>query len=134
MTDIQKFYADVQRIQKHDRADNGGQYDGLRTCKAIDKLFVSQFRNLGDLPQSFADYWDSKYIQNSTNLNQEPTPDHVDWLASALCLLDGTDSVDIQFSKEDWKELCKMVTYEAEDLPLDLLESLMTIFLSKGAM
>lgn len=134
MTDIQKFYADVQRIQKHDRADNGGKYDGQRTCRAVEKLFISQFRDLGSLPQSFADYWDSTYIQNSGDLNQEPTPEHVDWLASALSLLDGNDDEDIHFSKEDWKELCKMVTYEAEDLPMDLLESLMTIFLSKGAM
>jgi hypothetical protein len=36
-------------------------------------------------------------------------------------------------SDNDWKELCSLTNYEAEDLPLDLLNDLMSIFLEKQA-
>ena len=41
MNDIQKFQADIKRIIKHDRADNGGVYDGVRASKTIAELFIS---------------------------------------------------------------------------------------------
>ena len=41
MSDISKFLADIQRIKKHVRADNGGKYDGRKVCEQISSLFAS---------------------------------------------------------------------------------------------
>ena len=41
MSDTSKFLADIQRIKKHVRADNGGKYDGRKVCEQISSLFAS---------------------------------------------------------------------------------------------
>ena len=62
MSDTSKFLADIQRIKKHVRADNGGKYDGRKVCEQISSLFASSNRNAGDLARSIADYWLNSYI------------------------------------------------------------------------
>ncbi len=137
MDNIEKFYSDVKRIVKLDRAHNAGTYDGIRASKAVAKHFVSQYRDLGELPFCIADYWEQTYIQNTQKKDDEPSDVNVTWLAAAMALLDGeflqnaSDQEKNAFSNKDWKELCNLVNYEAEDLPLDLLTSLMSVFTEK---
>ncbi len=134
---IEKFYADVKRILKHDRADNAGNYDGIRASKSIAKHFVSLYKDLGELPFCIADYWEQTYILTAKATQDEPSEKNVTWLAAALALLEGnfsqnaSDQEKEAFSTDDWKELCKLVNYEAEDLPLGLLTSLMSTFTEK---
>ncbi len=137
MNSIEKFYTDVNRIVKHDRANNAGNYDGKRACKAVSKLFISLNKDLGELPTYIADYWENTYINASQSIQEEPSVKSTTWLAAALALLEGnffssaSDQEKTAFSIDDWKELCKIVNYEAEDLPLDLLTSLMSVFTEK---
>lgn len=139
MDTIQKFYADVQRIIKHDRSDNGGNYDGLRASKTVAKHFIALQRGLGELPCSIADYWEQTYILPSLKQDAEPTVANITWLAAALSLLDesfaenATAEEKAAFSKKDWKELCDLVNCEAGELPIDLLTSLMAIFTEQKA-
>ncbi|UKI56369.1 MAG: hypothetical protein L6V90_04215 [Treponema succinifaciens] len=37
-------------------------------------------------------------------------------------------------SKDDWKELCQITNCEAEEIPIETLNSMMMIFLDKQAM
>lgn len=134
MDNIQKFYTDIQRIIKHDRADNGGAYDGLRASKSVSKYFIALQRDVGNLPHSIAEYWEQTYILPSSKLDSEPTMPHITWLAAALLLLNdsfkekaNSDEKTV-FSKKDWEELCNLVNYEAGELPLEVLTSLMSIF------
>ena len=50
-------------------------------------------------------------------------------------LLDVEDSWQFTecFTQEDWKQLCQLTNYEAEDLPLELLSSLMKNFVDNQA-
>ena len=42
---------------------------------------------------------------------------------------------DVKFlSREDWKSLCQLTNYEADSLPLDLLNSMMSVFVDKQAL
>ncbi len=134
---IEKFYADIDRIKKHDRLDNGGDYDPTRTCKTICKHFAQLNKDLSPLPESIADYWFETYIIKSTNIKAEPTEKNITWLGATLCLLEGdffhqaNDTEKEALSFDDWKEICTLVNCEAEDLPIEVLSSLMSVFTEK---
>jgi len=132
MSDIQKFFADTARIIKHDRADNNGNYDGIRASKAVAKRFVSEIPALKDVAQGIADYWLDKYIYPSETPDQEPSQKHQNWLASVLEFFDGSVSDVSAFTKDDWKEIRDEINYASEDLPLDALSSMMGILLENG--
>lgn len=130
MADIRKFYADVQRCLKHERAASP-KYNGIKAAKAVANLFLSYSADMGDLPRSMMQYWEEKYIQTSSAPDNEPTPEHVDWLANCLSFMDGTMDSTQDFSPEDWKEIKDFVNYEAEALPLTELSAMMTTLVSK---
>jgi hypothetical protein len=130
MSNISKFYTDAQRIIKHDRADNAGNYDGMRASTAVAKFFEQITTGLAELPQSITNYWLTTYIKSSQNIQNEPTENHLDWLAKVLALLEGEFESDMDFSTTDWKELASMTNCESEDLPIDVLSDLMSIFVS----
>lgn len=134
MDNIQKFLADVDKIKKHDRADNGGNYSGERVCKKVCDLFSANNRSLGELGASFADYWMQTYVLKSSDMTNEPSSENLDKLASFQSLLDGDEEGTKSLSDSDFKELCDLVNYEAEDLPIDVLNDLMTIFVDKRAL
>jgi len=130
MSNISKFYTDVQRIIKHDRADHAGKYDGMRASMAVAKLFGQKTTGFAELPQTITNSWLSPYINKSQNIQAEPSEKHLDWLAKAFALLMGEFENDMNFSTTDWKELASMTDCEAEDLPLDVLSYLMSLFVS----
>lgn len=132
MADLRKFYADVQRIQKHTRAQCGS-YNAEKVVSQVITLFESNARGLGELPQSISEYWKKTYIDASTVPETEPSMQNIDWLACVLSFLDGELEGDQDLSKKDWKELSTLISYEAEDLPIDVLSSLMTILVEKKA-
>ncbi len=134
MTDIQKFQADINKIIKHDRADNGGHYDGKRASKQIARLFENNNKYLGTLAPAITDYWLNTYILSSYDNINEPTPDNIQRICALQSFIDGDDSsVDI-LTDDDWDTLKDLVNCEAEDIPLDELQNMMGIILSKGAL
>jgi len=134
MDNIQKFLADIDKIKKHDRADNGGNYSGERVCKGICDLFSRNNKELGELGASFADYWMQTYVLSSSDLSREPSDAAIDKIAAFQSLLDGEADGCACLTDDDLKQLCDLVNYEAEDLPLDVLNQLMTIFVDKQAL
>lgn len=132
MNSFQKFCADIKRIVKHERSDNGGVYDGIRASKSAAEYFIQNQKGLGDLPRSIADYWFNTYIAERQGSEQQPSAQNIEWLAAAAELLNGNlgaqdEDCDI-FSMRDWKELRTLVDYEAEDLPISVLTYLMSVF------
>lgn len=132
MDSIQKFYSDIEKMKKYHRSQNPGRYDGQAVCNQVAELFESNNRNAGALAHSFAEYWLNTYIMNSTQLEEEPTLQNQDKLAAMQSLLETSeDQKDYEaLTPEDWKELCQLTKYEAEDLPIDLLNDLMMIFVN----
>lgn len=132
MDSIQKFYSDIEKMKKHYRAQNPGRYDGQAVCTQVADLFESNNRNAGALAHSFAEYWMNTYIIPSTQMEEEPTSQNQDKLVAMQSLLNTSeDSNDYTaLTRDDWKELCELTKYEAEDLPLDLLNDLMMIFVN----
>jgi hypothetical protein len=133
MTDIEKFRSDVQRIMKRERAENGGRYDASRTCRQAAELLKNNAGIPGELPGSIADYWLETYIYNSASPEKEPTSEHIDKLSAMMSFLSGSEEDGDLLSDKDWKEIGQLTGYEAEDLPIETLSSLMTILVERKA-
>ncbi len=133
MTDIHKFKADVRRVLKHVRADNNGRYDSVRACKDIVELFIRSTSVQGELPNSLAEYWQRTYIDESKNPSEEPSEQNINRLGAILSFLENTDEDEEFLSESDWQMLGELVNYEAGDLPIEVLQNLMSKIVEKGA-
>lgn len=133
MTDIGKFLSDVERIKKHDRQNNGNKPDYNRIARDLRNLFERSTSCPGELAGSIYEYWENKYVFNSPNLAEEPDTDNLNKLGAFLGFLDNSDEDQDLISDEDWQELGQLVNYEAEDLPVDILQELMMMLVNHGA-
>lgn len=133
MTDISKFLTDIQKSLKFDRHDNGGKSDYNRVKNNIQRLFERTTTCPGDLPHSVFDYWENTYIWKSENPAEEPSEKNQNLLAAFLAFLNNSDEYQDLISDDDWNELGRLVNFEAEELPVEVLQDLMKILVSKGA-
>lgn len=134
MTETEQFLADAQKIIRHERADNGGRYDGLRACRNAGALLERYNRSLGALPQSVADYWQQTYIAPSADAANEPTEENLRRLAALHAFLSGDEGWLGALSHEDFCQLQELVNCEAADLPIDALQAMMAVIVEKGAL
>lgn len=133
MTDIRKFLSDVERIKKHTRQNNGGNCDYNHIQNDLRSLFERACSISNSLADSIFSYWEDEYIFKSENFSEEPTQNHLGKLGAILAFLDNSDEDEDLLSQEDWNELGELVNYEAEDLPVNILQDLMKILVSHNA-
>ena len=133
MTDIGKFLSNIQRIKKHDRQNNSGNPDYNRIFRELNSLFLRSTSCPADLARSVFEYWENEYIFNSQNQKEEPSEENSQKLAAMLAFLEDSDEFQSVLTQKDWQELRDLVNYEAEDLPVDVLQSLMRVLVEKGA-
>lgn len=131
MTDIQKFASDVKKIIKMNRFQDGS-LNLEDTCEKI----IQQFERASSVPASLsgsvASYWKTTYIDTSNEQENEPTQEHLDVLCGFLSFLENSDENFDLISNSDWKELSELVNCEAETLPIEILQQLMSILVEKG--
>ena len=132
MTDIRKFVTDLEKIKKIFRQNNSGKWDYNKLQKDIRNLFERSTSCPTGLPASIFEYWENQYIYKSADLGEEPTTDNINKLAAFLAFLENTDEYQELITDEDWEEIGPLVNYEAEDLPVDILQNLMMILVSHG--
>lgn len=133
MTDIGKFLSDIQRIKKHDRQNHSGNPDYNRIFRDLNSLFLRSTSCPADLARSVFEYWENEYIFNSQNQKEEPSEENSQKLAAMLAFLEDSDEFQNLLTQKDWQELGDLVNYEAEGLPVDILQSLMRVLVEKGA-
>lgn len=131
MDNIQKFLSDAEKIKKHYRAEHPGKYSGTAVCEQICNLFIRNNRTYEQLAAAFAQYWMDTYILGSADQESLPTSENLDTLAAMQSLLDNDSQQINALSDKDLKELCQIVNMEAEDIPIDVLNSLMMIFVDR---
>ncbi|MCQ2590534.1 MAG: hypothetical protein MJ179_08940 [Treponema sp.] len=132
MTDIRKFVTDLEKIKKFFRQNNSGKCDYNKIQKDIRNLFERTTSCPTGLPASIFEYWENEYIFRSADLSEEPTQDNINKLAAFLAFLENTDEYQELITDSDWEEIGPLVNYEAEDLPVDILQDLMMILVSHG--
>lgn len=133
MTDIGKFLSDIQRIKKHDRQNHSGNPDYNRIFRDLNSLFLRSTSCPADLARSVFEYWENEYVFSSQNQKEEPSEENSQKLAAMLAFLEDSDEFQSVLTQKDWQELRDLVNYEAEDLPVDVLQSLMRVLVEKGA-
>lgn len=133
MTDIGKFLSDVEKIKKHTRQNKGTNCTYNDIQRDLRNLFERSTSCPTDLPGSLFEYWENTYIFTNSDLTYEPSADNLGKLGAMLGFLDNSDEDQELLSADDWKEIGQLVNYEAEDLPVDILQELMMILVSKGA-
>ena len=134
MTQIEKFLADIKKIMKYDRANNGGRYSGKRACAEISKLFARNNPNLGTLAASLADYWLENCVLTSENPEEEPSEENIGKIEALQCFVDNIDDESLDLlSAEDFENLKGFVDEASEELDLDALQNMMGILLDRGA-
>ena len=133
MTDIGKFLSNIQRIKKYDRQNNSGNPDYNRIFRELNSLFLRSTSCPADLARSVFEYWENEYVFNSQNQKEEPSEENSQKLAAMLAFLEDSDEFQNLLTQKDWQELGDLVNYEAEDLPVDILQSLMRVLVEKGA-
>ena len=131
MTDIQKFSSDVKKIIKMNRFQDGS-LNLEDTCEKI----IQQFERASSVPASLsgsvASYWKTTYIDTSNEQENEPTQEHLDVLCGFLSFLENSDENFDLISNSDWKELSELVNCEADTLPIEILQQLMSILVERG--
>ena len=133
MTDIGKFLSDVEKVKKHAR-NNKPEFSGYNDIRDdIRNLFERATSCPMGLPGSIYEYWENTYVFNSTDLMYEPSDENTGKLAAMLAFLNNSDEDQDLISDEDWQEIGRLVNYEAEDLPVNILQELMMVLVSKGA-
>lgn len=132
MTNSEKLFADIERIKKHNRSENGGKYNPEKACKDITLFFEKNNMRFGDLAASFSDFWMQKYINPSQDFQNEPTEANTEKLCSLQSYLDNEDETE-SLSQSDWEEIANLVNYEAENLDIQDLSNLMSVLVSKKA-
>ena len=50
-----------------------------------------------------------------------------------LAFMENSDEYFETLTNEDWQEMGRLVNFEAEDLPVDILQDMMSVLVSKGA-
>lgn len=131
MNKVEKFLSDVEKILKFDRHENGGKSNYLRVKGDLRKLFIKSSSCPGDLPNSIFDYWEKTYVLNKNPL-EEPSEKNRALLCGFFAYLENSLE-NLEFiSDDDWKEIAKLVNFEAEDLPVNVLSSLMSVIVEKG--
>ena len=133
MTDIGKFLSDVQKLMKHDRQNNSSKSDYNRIKNDLRNIFERATSCPGELPGSVFEYWENEYVYNSTDMANEPSQENANKLGAFLAFLDNSDEDQDLISDHDWQEIGQLVNYEAEELPVDILQDLMMILVNKGA-
>ena len=84
------------------------------------------------MKEQVASYWKTTYIDTSNEQKNEPTQEHLDVLCGFLSFLENSDENFDLISNSDWKELSELVNCEAETLPIEILQQLMSILVEKG--
>lgn len=133
MNTVEKLISDARRIQKHYRAEHPS-YNGKEVCLQIQDLFIKKNKDVRSLAEAFSSYWLSSCIYSSQEPDSEPTEEHLNVLAAMQSLIENDISATGALSRADWKELCAIVSAEAEDIPLEALNSMMTAFVDNQAM
>ena len=133
MTDIGKLLSDVEKIKKHARNNKPGfsGYNDIRD--ELRNLFERATSCPMGLPGSIYEYWENTYVFNNADLTYEPSDENTGKLAAMLAFLNNSDEDQDLISDEDWQEIGHLVNYEAEDLPVNILQELMMVLVSKGA-
>lgn len=119
MNSIEKFYSDALKLIKK-------EYFETELPKLFCKAVCSHNKNMLILAKDFADYWLSEYAGGLQKPEQA-----VEWFYKIACLLDGSFKPDMDFSKKDWDEISLILSSEASETDMTVLNAIMSVIVER---
>lgn len=126
MNKSEKFLADLQRIKKRNRA--GAAFNMNGALRDIESLFTAQNGHCKGLALSLFDWW-----KNECARGAEFEDEALEKIAALHAFVNGEEEGGV-LSADDWSRIKDEVGYEAENIPMDLLSSMMQTVVEKGGM
>lgn len=120
MNSIEKFYSDAQKCIKNEDVKTELPKLFCKAVSSFDKRAVQAANSL-------ADYWVLKYSGGLHSPEQA-----VEWFYNAAAFLDGSFEADMDFTQDDWEEIKLILSAEAAEMDMDLLNGLMGIIVSRN--
>ncbi len=120
MNSLEKFYSDAQKLVKKNPV-----FDMELTnlfCKAI----LSCNKQAVCIAEGLSEYWLRTYA-NSVQNGEEA----VEWFYKAGALINAEFEDDMDFENCDWEEINLIVSSEAGEMDMELLNSIMSILVSR---
>ena len=112
MTDIGKFFSDVDKLLKHTRQANSGKCDYDKVKKDLRILYDRAANCPTDFPSSLYEYWENEFIYNSPDLSNEPSQDNIGRLGAMVAFLNNSDEYSDLLSAKDWAlSACRLQLY-----------------------
>ncbi|ULQ60894.1 hypothetical protein K7I13_06430 [Brucepastera parasyntrophica] len=127
MIPLDKFHSDANKICKH-MSPAGGSGNGA--AQELARLFLSYTKQYGNIGYDLITYWNGKYDRGLAD--PQTAAAAIDWLTNALALLSGEFTKEMDFPDADWMEIRDCITAEADNLDIDLLTSIMSVFVERG--
>lgn len=119
MDSIEKFYSDALKLIKK-------EYFETELPKLFCKAVCSHNKNTLILAKDFADYWQSEYAGGLQKPEQA-----VEWFYKIASLLDGSFKHDMDFSKKDWDEISLILSSEASEMDMTVLNAIMSVIVER---
>ncbi|EFW37067.1 hypothetical protein [Treponema phagedenis] len=119
MNIIDKFYSDAKRRAAAVEFSEGRKIIADLFCKTVavyDKQAVQ-------LAEDFADYRLGAEIS--------AIDEDIEWFYKIFSLIDGSFDDSMNFSEEDWEAITVIIDSAADDLDMDLLNSLMAVIVDR---
>ncbi len=135
MTNVQRFYSNIERAIKNGRAAGGENY-GLQEASAdAVRLFEHDCASTvpAALASAAADYWKTTYIDAAASGELSTLQENIGILGALLAFLEGSEEDCAALSDADWQELSDIVNCNADEMPIEILQSLMAVLVSKNA-
>ncbi|MEL3913665.1 hypothetical protein [Treponema pedis] len=122
MNSMEKFYSDANRLIK--TCEQTEFYEELSSlfCRAA----ASYDKRITVLAKDFADYGFTIYGND-----KQPKEDAVEWFYKIFSLLAGSFETDMDFSDEDWEQINLIVSAEAGETDMDLLNTVMAVMVER---
>ena len=101
----------------------------IKKDKSDDEYLTNIDKNTAQIPQPYTGYIDSIGCETEFAVGE-----HIAFcdLCGFLSFLENSDENFDLISNSDWKELSELVNCEAETLPIEILQQLMSILVEKG--
>lgn len=120
MTILEKFYSDARRrIEKH--SDSAFRQE---LCAFFVQTIRTYDKSLLPLAQDVAEYWLAVHLTDTAE-------EALNWFYSVFSLFDGSFTDDMDFSDEDWNELCAIVSAAADTLDMHTVSAIMSVMVDR---
>lgn len=122
MNSLEKFYSDGLKLIKSCDSEKFA----VELAELFNKAIYSFDKHISGLAKNLADYKLANLLSGEIDKTE-----CVEWFYKLFSLFAGSFDKNMDFSEEDWNEIKLTISAEAEELDMDFLNEIMTVFVER---